>query len=220
MKGLANIASTREVLLLDALRYSLELERKEFLSLKASLRKIERKVSENLPLSDSLTLKALSSSWSIIDTVHRIHGLVAQVPRLQRASEIRAFRRATLEIKDFRNLYQHLNTEIPKINGPTNPIMGVLSWVINPQDSITVYLGSGTPEIHAHTLAIDTHNGCFAQNLLFSSGNKGIELDRIHSDCRTLAKFVEKWLKQYNNLSDIESEPSIIKFGIRIQAMQ
>lgn len=217
MRNLANNIPTRDILLLDALRYSLELERKEYLLLKSSLKRIEKTVSKDHKPSVSSTLKALTSAWEIVDVVFRSYGLVAQIPIFSRSPEVRLFRQAIQSIKDFRNLYQHLNSEIPRINGPTNPIMGVLSWVINSQDSLTVFLGSDSPAIHAHTVAIDTHNGCFAQTLLFSAGNKDIELDKVHAECRTIAKFLESWLKANNKLSGENAESGLIKFGIRFK---
>lgn len=217
MKQLHNIASTKEILILDALRYSLEIERKAYVSLKRSLKKIEKTHEKEVHPSESVTLSALLNAWVIVDTTYRIRGLVGQVKGLsQKSQELQVFLRSTASIKDFRDLYQHLNSEIPKITGATNPIMGVVSWVAsNPADSLTVFLSTGSAEIQAHTVAYDNWNHCFAQKLLFSAGNKDIELDKLHMQCSSITKYLKKWLKSKNYLSNEPLKPSIIKFGIR-----
>lgn len=217
MKQLANIESTRHIQIVDALRYSLELERKAFLSIKSALRKIERADDGKGHPNHSVTLHAFSSAWAVIDTAHRIRGLITQVPGLsQKSPEIQVFVRSTATVEDFRHLYQHLNSVIPKINGMTNPIMGVLSWVSsNPSDSFTVFLGTGSKETQIHSVSIDTWNNCFAQNLLFSAGNKDIELDKLHSQCQAVSKFLNAWLKSKGYLSKESTKVGVFRFNIR-----
>ncbi len=216
MEQLCNITSTKEILILDALRYSLEIEHKAYIALKKSLRKIEKAHDKELHSNHSVTLNILSNAWALVDTTYRIRGLVTQVRGLsQKSQELQVFLRSTASINDFRNLYQHLNSEIPKISGTTNPIMGVVSWVTsNPADSITAFLSTGSTEIQAHTVAYDNWNHCFAQVLLFSAGNKDIELDKLHVQCKSIAKHLKNWLKQKNYLSKESAKANIIKFRV------
>lgn len=219
MKALANVEPTRLNHILDALRYSLELEKKAYHSLSRAFRKIEASDDDKGHPNHTLALNAFSNAWSILDTAHRIRGLITQVPALsQRTPDIQVFIRSTLAVEGFRHLYQHLNSEIPKVKGTTNPIMGVLSWVTkNPSNSITIFLGTGTNETRVHTVSLDTWTGRFAHNLLFSAGNKDIELDQVHSRCRALSKILDKWLVSKAMLSTESAKVSVIRFHIRIE---
>ncbi len=82
MRTLRNFGSTRHVLIVDALRYTLLLEQKAFTSMCRALRRIENDDDGTGHPNRALTLTALSAAWNIVDTVNRLRGLVRQVPRL------------------------------------------------------------------------------------------------------------------------------------------
>ena len=114
-------------------------------------------------------------------------------------------------------MYQHLNTVIPRIEGKTNPIMGVLSWVTkDTTKSITVFVGTGTPDIELHTVAFDTRRIEFAQRFLFSVGNKDIYPEKIHKSCKRLQKIFDAWLDQNGHLSEEEASVSVVRFQFQI----
>ena len=204
------------MLIVDALRYTLLLEQKAFTSMFRALRRIENDDDGTGHPNGALTLTALSAAWNIVDTVHRLRGLVRQVPKLsQKSPEVQLFIRNTSFIAEFRNVYQHLNTVIPKIEGTTNPIMGVLSWVTkDPTKSITVFVGTGSPDINFHTLVLDTWKMEFAQRFLFSVGNKDIDLEEIHDSCKRFRNFFNSWLDQNGYLSEEEATVGVMRFQI------
>ena len=114
-------------------------------------------------------------------------------------------------------MYQHLNAVIPNIEGETNPIMGVLSWVTkDPTKSIAVFVGTGTPDIQVHTIAFDRLRLEFAQRFLFSVGNKDIDPEKIHNSCKRLQRFFDAWLDQNGHLSEEEASVSVVRFRFQI----
>ena len=91
--------------------------------------------------------------------------------------------------------------------------MGVLSWVTkDPTKSITVFVGTGTPDIQLHTVAFDTRRIEFAQRFLFSAGNKDIDLEEIHKSCKRLQKNFNAWLNQNDHLSEEEASVGVVRF--------
>jgi len=217
MKQLKGIAATRHVLVIDALRYSLHLEKRAFSSLRRALRTIEKSDDGRRHPAETPSITAIGSAWGILDIVHRLRGLITQIAGLaQKNPEVQLFLRKTAQTEDFRNIYQHLNSAISRISGKTNPIMGVISWVTrNPQRSITLFLGTATADIEAHTVAYDTWEHKFAQQLLFSAAKKDIELDKLHASCLRIEKFIDDWLEFKGYLSREDTKVSIIRFQIK-----
>jgi hypothetical protein len=205
------------VLVVDALRYSLLLERKAYAALARVLRAIEKRDGAGAHPSEAQALSAIANAWHIIDVVHRVRGLLVNVPGLsKKAPEVQVFLRHTAATEDFRNIYQHLGSEIARICGTTNPIMGVVSWATrNPRKSMTVFVGTGADEIEVHTVALDTWKGEFAQGLLFSAGGKDIELDRIHFRCRQTSRYLDAWLRSSGHLSDDVMGVGLVRFERR-----
>ncbi len=69
MRTLSNFGSTRHVLIVDALRYTLLLEQKAFTSMCRALRRIENDDDGTGHPNRALTLTALSAAWNIVDII-------------------------------------------------------------------------------------------------------------------------------------------------------
>lgn len=212
MKSLVNIEDQKQIMIIDAIRISFEIEKALYLKLWRSLRLLE-KMEDNIPPKSSQTINSIQYIWQIIDTVNRIRGLIEYVIGFSHRSEgYKQFIDNTISIKDFRNFYQHLNSEIPRIVELENPIIGVISWVAKDQNkSITITYGSISGQSY-HTLAIDTWALKFACNLEFSSAKLSIDIEAIHKNLRGFTHFFNKWLKDHNYLSENEMIPSVASF--------
>lgn len=118
------------------------------------------------------------------------------MPRLpQKTPELQLFIRTTASVGKFRNMFQHLDSEIGKIQGSTNPIMGVLSWVTsNDALAYTIATGTGSEDTQMHSLSVDTTSMSFAQDLVFGTGNEDIELAQLHERCNSFRHFLGRWL--------------------------
>lgn len=214
MRALSNFKNTRHLLVVDALRYALLIEQRAFASLRRALRRIETLNTVKRRPSEAVALTALTAAWTMVDTVHRARDMVRQVPSLsQKKPDVQLFVRNSQEVGTFRDLYQHLNTEIPKMAGKANPVMGVLSWVTkDPRKSITIFVGTGAQDLELHTVVFDTWKNEFVQSTLFSAGNRDINLESLHEDCRRFRRFFDEWLAENNHLSSEELSVGIVRF--------
>lgn len=78
---------------------------------------------------------AFQDAWSIVDSLQRLRGLLAQMPGIkQNAAELQLFRRQTDAFENLRNGVQHLNNHIDVLVAQNLPAWGVLSWVVVPED--------------------------------------------------------------------------------------
>ena len=218
MKTLSNITDQKQVLVIDALRLSLEIEKTMNSRLWRILRRIEKLDDRSHPRPVAV-LNAIGLAWQIIDTTHRMRGLTDQVRGLShKLPEYQLFQRNTARTEAFRNFFQHLNTEIPKLPAKTNPIIGILSWVTKvPNKSRTIVYGMFPKDGNFHSLAIDTWTGQFASRLEFSAGQMNIDIDNIHQEVTRFRRFFEKWLDENQYLGRSELVPSVLSFYIQNQ---
>lgn len=217
MRGLTNVESTKHRQIMDALRYTLLLEGRAHASLWRALRRIESRdgIEENPSQASALT--AIGGAWTMVDSVHRLRRLVRQVPKLShKNAEVQLLIRNSDEVEEFRNLYQHLDTAVTRAEGRVSPVMGAISWVTRePTKSITIFPGSGGPNVNVHSLAVDTLECRFARNLQFTAGNKDIDLDSLHGSCERFRVFFEAWLAQQGWLGNEKAAIGILRVQIR-----
>ena len=219
MKALQASLDRKQILVLDALRYSLMHERDVFRAVTRFLRRIGKMPFNSRP-PDRLAIGALASAWQLIDNIYRIRGLLRQVKGLsQKSPQIQLFLRNTAGVDNFRNFFQHLDSSIAKLSGKSYPIMGVLSWVTHdPAMSCSLSLGHWTKDTHAHSLVVDTWTSSFVARIQLDAGNASIELANAHSSARKLSAFLERWLRTKNMLRDTELAASVMRFGIGLRA--
>lgn len=138
----------KQMLFLDGIRYSVETAETAYSRLRKTLltltnRSLEKK---NLRIA-SLTTRAVLDAWVIIDSIHRLRGLLRQMPRVkQRAPYLVSFYKQTEKIEKLRNLVQHLNNEMDNLVLKKLPVWGTLNWVAIPGSVAgTYYSCSLTP---------------------------------------------------------------------------
>ncbi len=73
-----------------------------------------------------------ADAWSIVDSVHRLRGLLDQLPgvKKKRSLGFRRFREETAAVEDFRHFIQHLRNEVPDLAAGQLAVMGTLSWCV------------------------------------------------------------------------------------------
>jgi hypothetical protein len=129
----------RQALFLEGIRYSIQMADLSHFRLRENLFKLAVNCPNN---SDHLGfISALQDAWSIVDSVHRLRGLLNHAPGFkQKAPGQKLFILKTAEVEELRNIVQHLNEKIDKTVIPQNvPLMGVLTWlaVINPEQKLS-----------------------------------------------------------------------------------
>ena len=118
----------KQTLFLDGIRYSIEMADLASSRLSETLFEISfnQEDSESKHLN---TVSALQDAWSIVDSIHRLRGLLSQAPGFkQKAPGMRLFLQRTADIGHLRNSVQHLNNEIKSLVNKNLPVWGVLSW--------------------------------------------------------------------------------------------
>ena len=214
MKAFRTDLDTKQVLILDALRYSLFAERQAYARLSRSLRTVERLKPKQL--SEALALSTLASGWQVIDMVYRSRGLIGQVRGLsQRKPEYQAFVRGTAVVEDLRHFFQHLNTSIRSLTKESSPIMGVVTWAARDRKmSYTMAVGHWTKGMESHSLVVDTWTNEFLVGLKFNAAGTEVDLATIHAHCLRIRVFMERWLKSQGALRDDSTGASLFRFGI------
>lgn len=138
----------KQMLFLDGIRYSVEMAETAYERLRKTLLTLTNRYLEKKRLRiESLTAQAILDAWVIIDSVHRLRGLLRQMPRVkQKTPNLVTFYKQTEKVEKLRNLVQHLNHEIDDLVRENLPVWGTLNWVAIP-DSVdnTYYSCSLTP---------------------------------------------------------------------------
>jgi hypothetical protein len=106
----------KQTLFLDGIRYSVEMADLAHSRLQAALLQHTQNVesaSEGATGEHYLHTAAFQDAWSIVDSLHRLRGLLSQMPGVkQNAPPLQVFRRQTDVVEDLRNGVQHLNHHI------------------------------------------------------------------------------------------------------------
>src|SRR5208282_5746056 len=127
-----------QALFIEGIRFSIEM---------ADL--AHRRLGETLPLLSRMenpdgesqsNVSAMLDAWSIVDSLHRLRGLLKHMPGIEKRNRIppiRAFFDATEKITELRNTVQHLDNTIPGVVDDQNwAVLGSLSWgIVDPQKS-------------------------------------------------------------------------------------
>lgn len=133
----------KQTLFLDGIRYSVEMADLAHRRLRSTLYHLaeNQAASENLDHLDFVA--AVQDAWSIVDSLHRLRGLLRQTPGFkQKTPNMQLFMRQTAAVEDLRNAVQHLNHEIDKLIGLDLPVWGTLSWFAAiDQEARTGFLG-------------------------------------------------------------------------------
>lgn len=217
LKSLQHITNTKDMLIVDALRLTLAIQNRSYVSLVKSLKHIDRNRQDNREYRPKLNqgLGVISNSWQIIDTSYRAMKLVKKVKGLkQKLPEVQSFVRTNSKSEVFRHLYQHLDND--SFSGEKiHPILGSVAWEgENPKLCYVLNVGTGSPDIHFYTLSYDTWKKEFAQKLMFSAGNQDIELDKIHASCRSFNRFFNRWLRGKGYEGQARMLPSIMTLTV------
>ena len=128
----------RQALFIEGIRFSIETADLAYLRLRDTL--IVLGTRETADPDSPSTASAMLDAWSIIDSLHRLRGLMRNMPGIEkrdRIPPIRAFFDSTTNVVKLRNTVQHLDNEIPKVLGDNDwAVLGSLSWgVIDPEKS-------------------------------------------------------------------------------------
>jgi hypothetical protein len=150
----------KQVLFLDGILYSVEMSDLAHLRLQRVLLERTQRQAEEEPIEHQLMSAAFQDAWTIVDSLHRLRGLLAQMPGVkQNSPPLQVFRRQTAIFEDLRNGVQHLNNHIDLLVAQNLPTWGVLSWVafldptarefrVGAMMAGTVFVGASLPMVN------------------------------------------------------------------------
>ncbi len=128
----------RQKLFLDAIRHSAEMADISYLRLQDTLLSLsnDRIEAEKIAEIGRSGINALLDAWSIVDSIHRLRGLLKHLPFMkQKSPGIIAFYKATAKVEPLRHIIQHINKEIEQLVVNQAPVLGSLSWFVRPESS-------------------------------------------------------------------------------------
>lgn len=161
-------------------------------------------------------LRIMSSSWQFIDSTYRIGKLANYIKGLSHREDGYVwFEEEVRKLKDFRNIFQHLDKHIRTLENGDNPIMGLFSWVCNNKKiSITLSVGMLAPGASVYGIFVDRFEGKFVTELQFSASNQNLDLISTKSALDKFMAYFEIWLSENDFVSEQVIEPSTLIFDI------
>src|SRR5688572_10074319 len=116
----------KQRLYFDGIRYSVEMADLAHIRLKQTLNDLSTNRDKLAGLHYRHFVPAVLDTWSIIDSVHRLRGLIRQTPGIkQKSPGLKVFDQQSSIIDDLRNSVQHLNHTIENLLRESLPVWGV-----------------------------------------------------------------------------------------------
>jgi hypothetical protein len=190
----APAASSQAVQFLDAIRLSAEMAEVLGAEIRACVDAIEAEFPQ--PARRTTAVRAVLGLWSLVDVTNRLRELVQQAPGLKKKDpDLQRFLRTTANVETLRHYVQHLRNQISRGPEKSTPVWGVVAWVsaTDRNRSFSMLTGSPHPSHSIYTIAVDTHEGRFAHDLILSVNNVLIDVPQLLDQIRQLSPIVERW---------------------------
>jgi hypothetical protein len=150
------------------------------------------------------TAPAFLYAWSMIDSVHRLRGLVEHFPGIQRRRqipEIRTFLDKAATVETLRHAVQHMEGTIRQTAAPGHSVWGYLTWTVSRKDEtvITCLLTAGASMPGAEYKTIPNTGTTFSaeiDNVRLTLGDSVVQLSELLGAIATLVGFVETGLRK------------------------
>jgi hypothetical protein len=136
LRRIPSVINYRQRLFFEGIRFSIEMADLAHSRLRGTLPQITfmRDPSPDNPV----IVSAMLDAWAIVDSLHRLRGLIEAMPGLKgkkKSPKIRSLMEATANVGALRNTVQHLGTEIhAAFDDKSWTVFGTLSWgVVEPE---------------------------------------------------------------------------------------
>jgi hypothetical protein len=153
-KNLPSTIDPKQRVVLDGIRYSIEIAELSFNRLFDALLELSKRPDDP----HGTFVEPFLYAWSFIDATSRMRSLLPFVPEYESSPEILCFISETEGIRSLRDNIQHLNDRIDKFAGIKLPPWGAITWFFVVQDSPLVVrnhiIGAGTLFASEHKMVL------------------------------------------------------------------
>ena len=134
LRRLPMALESKQALFLEGIRICLEMIDLAHFRLQTTLQEVAEFAETIFPNSQLALTAALIDAWSIIDSIHRLRGLIQHLPNFRHRNQnpaIHNFMKDSEVVVGFRNTVQHLDATIRKSDfGPDWSVWGSLAWCV------------------------------------------------------------------------------------------
>jgi len=121
----------------DGIRFSIEMADVAHLSLRETLARLSADLTDP-PHED--VARALEDAWSIVDSAHRLKRILQQTPGIKNRDRWPSMRHLLNDdagpITNLRDVFQHLDSDVPGRTRQNWPLLGILHWfLLNPDNN-------------------------------------------------------------------------------------
>lgn len=119
----------RQAIFLDGIRFSVEIAELAYRRLRLTLADISTDHDTKVDGVPIATVSVIQDAWTFLDSIFRLRALLHRMPRIRKKDlEYQQFIRKTKSVDDMRNVVQHLDSEIPRLEKLNISAWGCLSW--------------------------------------------------------------------------------------------
>lgn len=157
LRRLPTALDRKQALFLDGIRFSVEMADLAYQRLRHTLLNFESSFDRSAAYSPGVV--AMIDAWVIIDNVHRLAGLLRELPGRSKRSRAPVFRRLDEQcavVERLRHSVQHLNHEMERILAGAWPAWGGFSWIVIAADGkwhMYAFLPGSPVQINGFTMA-------------------------------------------------------------------
>jgi hypothetical protein len=210
MKSLSQLTDRKAVYRIEAARISFQVLSDSFNDLRQTLQSIS-----GTECDVPTALKVYKDAWQFVDYTFRFLAVVSQIRGLKhKEPRFASAQRSLPEIERARNFVQHLNSGIPTLSDKTYPILGALAWSEEGgQKSHVLSLGRLPQGTQFHTVAYDTHQGAYVDEVLLCVDTFTVSLGRAFSLAIGCHEYLCDWLASQSLLEGVNHQPTVMTAG-------
>jgi hypothetical protein len=195
----------RHRLILDGIRYSVEITELAYHRLVKTLLAISQLSKEPLPPNSFAGV--LADVWTIIDSVNRLRALIIKIPKSSEVDYVKSFLSRTEVVREMRNVVQHIHGRLEKLVKFKQPTWGTIGWVTlneSPTTSGKIHLLVPASFLEGEHRLINPSGETFRARLdLITLNAHGLSiriLDLVEEVATFISIFQEELAKQFKDI--------------------
>ncbi len=212
--------NTRDILFLDGVRYSIEIIDLNYKRLLNTIEQIVILGNEKKPIPPFIAM-AMSDSWAIIDSTHRLRELIQSLPKLKKNTpEVQVFLRNTQCVEDLRNYVQHFRTGINSFVKHEMPLWGTLIW--NKKNAETgcsechsIIPGTFFNNITSSIGSFSNEKYEFYEKIILKTGEFNCDIADIYDRVSVFFSWYENWFIKNFSDENHHGADAYVKFQIK-----